>query len=96
MNKREFVKFCYSKERPKCLKTRKDIGEALNFFIENINDVVINQEEKLIFRRWGSFELGYRKSYKHIHPKNLKEMIIPERKTMKFKTTKIMRENLNK
>lgn len=87
MKKEDFVKV-FAEELG---TTQKDAEVKLDAFTSSLLRV-FKQGEGLTIRGFGAFEIVTRKARKGHNPNTGEEMIIPEKKTVKFKPGKLIKD----
>mgnify|MGYP001188574370 FL=1 len=74
---------------------RKDIKKILDVIFSEISNALA-RGENIEIRGFGSYKVIKRKARTGINPKNLKTVQVPEKKTIKWKMSKIFFNRLNK
>lgn len=75
--------------------TKKDTAEIINATFDEIQNAV-KSEEKINFIGFGSFEPKINKARTGINPSTKEKIQIAESKSVKFKVSKVFKEELNK
>lgn len=87
MNKKEFITAVAGKTGI----TKKDAAIVLEAFMDTIKEAMSN-DEKVHFTGFGTFEVVERAAREGRNPQTGETMIIPARKTPKFKAGKTLKE----
>ena len=91
MKETDFIRE-YRKKRE--LKNLKVATEKVETFWETLTDI-LKEDEKLIFKGWGSFEIKEIKERIFNNPRTKKTGKIPAQKKIVFKQGKNLKENFN-
>ena len=92
MNKSELI----SKIAEKSNLSKKDAGDALNAFLNTIEESLA-KDEKVQLVGFGTFEVRDRKAREGRNPRNPEEVIkIPASKAPVFRAGKALKESVNK
>lgn len=89
MTKKEFTKILSDK-----FENEKDMAAIVDSFLDTIKDV-LTSGDKISFNGFGTFEVVERGSRKVRNPKTSEEMILPSRKSPKFKPSKNFKDIVN-
>lgn len=89
MTKKEFTKILSDK-----FENEKDMAAIVDSFLDTIKDV-LTSGDKISFNGFGTFEVVERGSRKVRNPKTSEEMILPSRKSPKFKPSKNLKDIVN-
>ena len=91
MKETDFIREYRKKRELKNLKVAK---EKVETFWETLADI-LKEDEKLIFKGWGSFEIKEIKERIFNNPRTKKTGKIPAQKKIVFKQGKNLKENFN-
>ena len=89
MTKKEFTKVLSDK-----VENKEDMAVIVDSFLDTIKDVLASGD-KISFNGFGTFEVVERGSRKVRNPKTSEEMILPSRKSPKFKPSKNLKDIVN-
>ena len=74
--------------------TKTASHSVINAVLKGIEELT-KEHGKLELRGFGNFEIGERSERKGHNPQTRKEMVIPARKTFKFKASKKLKNKIN-
>lgn len=73
--------------------TKADVSRIVQGTLDLIIESIV-EEGRIELRNFGVFEVKERKARKGINPRTKEEVLIPERKVVKFKEGKLMKEKV--
>ncbi len=91
MKKKEFIDL-YAKSTK---ETKKNSEKYINLFLETLMESLVKENE-VKFVGWGSFSKVVRKGRKGFNPLTGKNLVIPDKKVVKFTVGKRLEEKINK
>lgn len=71
------------------------VKQIIQMFLDNVTEELC-KDNRLEFRDFGVFETRKRAARTAQNPKTLERVHVPEKRTVKFKMGRLMRENLSK
>ncbi|MBR2283543.1 MAG: HU family DNA-binding protein [Ruminococcus sp.] len=75
--------------------TKKSVGEALDAFLEAIQDALVNGD-KVTITGFGTFEVRERGEKTVVNPQTKKKMVVPPSKAPAFKAGRALKDAVNK
>lgn len=95
MTKSEFIDELYDRANEQDIDiTKKDANEMFDLIFEIIAETV-NDEERFLVPRFGTFERRHRKARKGRHPQTGEEIQIPASYTVGFRPSSKLKEQVN-
>jgi integration host factor subunit alpha len=92
MTKADIVEFVYNRIGG---ISKKESAELVDKLIDLIKDTLAGSENIKI-TGFGNFVVKHKNQRKGINPRTKDPIILPERKVLKFKSSQILRDELNK
>lgn len=90
MNKKELIEAVSVKKE----LTKKEAEELVDTIFETITDSLLDGN-KVLISGFGTFKVHHRKERKGVSPKTKEMMIIPASKTLTFKPSNRLKDNMN-
>lgn len=93
MNKKKIVELTYLAFND-AIKTKANATKIVDFVFEEIRQAIVREEEVAI-SGFGKFVVVERKARRGVNPQTGDPIQIPASKTVKFKVTKSLKEDIN-
>ena len=91
MTKKEFVELYFEKGG---FETKVEAERKMKVFIETVEEA-LKRGEEVSFVGWGKWEVVEKAERMGRNPKTGEEIVIPAKKTIKFKAGKFLEEKVN-
>ena len=92
MTKKEFVELF---QKNTGMKTKAEAEKAVEGFMETVQEVLANKDD-VTFTGWGKFETVLREARTGRNPGTGEEILIPEKRVVKFKVGKKLSDSVEK